>query len=151
MISYSLILWSLFFLGSVLFEILISPGLFFFLSFSIGAAASLIATFFGVGIIYEFIIFFVVTGLAFAVLTKVVKKISRGTLHKTNIYALQGKQGVVTESISHCQKGWVKIDGELWAAFALENELIEKGEMVEVISMAGSHVKVRKSKGYCKI
>lgn len=77
------------------------------------------------------------------------KRISKDSMHQSNVYALQGKKAIVTETISSCKRGWVKVENELWAASPVGDELIHKGEMVEVVSNAGSHLKVKKIKGQC--
>lgn len=139
----------LFTITSLLLEILISPGLFYFLSFSIGAAAAALSAYLGFAVIYQYLIFVGITAVSFLVLTVLIKRVSKDTLHKSNVYALQGKKGMVTQTIAPCQKGWVKIDGEVWSAASVDDSVIEAGEMVEVISSAGSHLKVKKIKGHC--
>lgn len=145
----NLILWLLFVIASLLVEIVISPGLFYFLSFSLGAVGAAIAAYCGLGMLYQILVFFGVSMLSLLVLTRFVKRVSKDTLHKSNVYALQGKKAVVTQTISNCQKGWVKIDGEFWSAASVDDQKIDAGEMVEIISSSGSHLKVKKVKGHC--
>ena len=102
-------------------------------------------------IAYQLLLFALGTVVSFVFLTFVVKRISKDTLHKSNVYALQGKKAVVTETITNCKRGWVDVEGELWSAVALHDETIEKGEMVEVVSSAGSHLKVKKIKAHCNV
>lgn len=62
----------------------------------------------------------------------------------TNIYALQGKLAVVTTTIEPNKFGQVKIGGELWAARAHDNNAIEVGVQVEIVSVGGAHVVVKR-------
>ncbi len=141
--------WLLIAAVSALIEIVLSPGLFYFLSFSIGLFGAALGAYFGLGITTEFMLFFGISVVSFLLLTRLVKRVSKDTLHKSNVYALQGKKGVVTETISSCKKGWVKIEGEIWSAASVDEGMIEKGEMVEILGSAGSHLKVKKIKGHC--
>lgn len=142
-------LWLLFFILSLLSEVIASPGLFYFLAFSIGSLGAALAAFFNLSLLSQVIVFLGISTLSFFLLKVSLKHISRDTLHKTNIYALQGKKGLVTEMISGCAKGWVKIEGEQWAAVSVDESIIEKGAMIEVVGSAGSHLKVKKIKGHC--
>ncbi len=142
-------IWLLVAAVSALIEIILSPGLFYFLSFSIGLFGAALGAYLGLGITNECMLFFGISVVSFLLLTWLVKRVSKDTLHKSNVYALQGKKGVVTETISSCKKGWIKIEGEIWSAASVDDSMIEKGEMVEVLGSAGSHLKVKKIKGHC--
>ena len=139
----SLTWWLILFVVSVLLE-LSSPGLFFFVSFSLGAAAAAGVSLLDLGMGIEFTVFLLVSAISFVLLRQYVKGLSKDTLHKTNVYALLGKKGIITEQVSLFKKGWVKIDGELWAAAPLHEEIIEVGAQVEVVSSSGSHLIVKK-------
>ncbi len=141
--------WLVIFIASLLAEVLLSPGLFYFLSFSLASGGAAGASYLGFGILHQFIIFFGTLMCALLFLSFVITRVSKDTLHKSNVYALIGKQAMVTETISSCAKGWVKVDGELWSAASLDGLLIEKGSLVEIVDAAGSHLKVRKIKGHC--
>lgn len=142
-------LWLLFFIISLLLEVIASPGLFFFLAFSLGALGAAYAAWIGYAFGYQAIAFLGLSAISFLLLNRFMKTISRDTLHKSNVYALQGKKGMVTETISGCKKGWIKVEGEIWSAASIDDSAIEKGEMAEVISSSGSHLKVKKIKSSC--
>ncbi len=143
----TLIGWLMLFVVSVLFE-LTSPGLFFFLALSGGALAAALISFTGIGLWGECIVFACLAAVSFFLLMRYVKTTSKNTLHQTNVYALTGKKGIVTESISDCKRGWVKIEGELWSAAPVHAGIIEEGAVVEVVSSMGSHVVVKKIEGH---
>jgi len=64
---------------------------------------------------------------------------------KTNADVLIGKKGKVTEEINaSAGTGYVAIDGDSWKAIAVDNDTIEKGERVEIISRESIIVTVKK-------
>ena len=141
----SLTWWIILLIGCGILE-LSSPGMFFFFSFSIGAAAAAIfALAFTSNPTTEFMVFLGVSLVAFFLLKRYIKSISKDTMYSTNVYALRGKKAIVVEPIIPFKKGWVSIDGQLWSALSIHEEIIEKGTLVEVVNSAGSHVVVRKT------
>ncbi len=139
-----LLLWSLL-CGLCIIVELSSPGLFFFLSFAIGALAALGAAWLELSPVVEVGLFLGVSVVAFMVLRMLARYIGKEAV-QTNVYALQGKKGVVLATITPLERGWVKIDGEIWAAAPVGNCSFEKDEIVEVHSISGAHVKVRRPK-----
>lgn len=135
--------WASAFVIFILLE-LSSPGMFYFLSLAFGAASSSIAQMLDVTLVNQFIIFAVTTIISFMILSYWVKKDKKDTLHESNIYALVGKHGIVIETLSFENKGWVKINGELWGAYATDNVTYEPNTHVIVITTSGSHLKVKK-------
>jgi membrane protein implicated in regulation of membrane protease activity len=122
------------------------PGLFFFLSLALGSLSAALVSLGENDITYQLIVCVLVTFISFFVLRYWARSRGKDTLAKTNVYALQGKQGVVTEPISRYQRGWISIQGELWAAHAEESDIIQKGEIVEVTSVKGAHLIVKRIK-----
>ena len=125
-----------------------SPGLFFFLSFFVGALAAA-----GTSLISQLLI---IQGAAFlggTIITLFVlkqwlaQKMFKGHQQgRTNVFALQGKYAIVIRDIMPDNPGEVKINGEIWMARA--NEVITKGETVEIVVVRGAHVVVKfKTKG----
>jgi membrane protein implicated in regulation of membrane protease activity len=136
-------LWSLLFGLCIVLE-LSSPGFFFFLSFALGALAAAGIAWFELSIVVEMVLFFGVSAVSFMVLRWYARHIGKKEV-RTNVYALKGKKGVVLADITPLERGWVKIDGETWAAAPFDDCSFEKGTIVEVVSISGAHVKVRKS------
>ncbi len=143
----SLTWWFILFIVSILLE-LSSPGFFFFLSLASGAVVASAVSLTSAGLTAEFVSFILTSLIACYVLMRYVRSTSKDTLHSSNVYGLVGKQGVVTETIAPCHKGWVKVEGELWAALS-KDETIHAGMVVVVLSTAGSHVIVKKIKDHC--
>lgn len=121
-----------------------SPGMFFFLSFSLGAGIAALFSLYANNPTAEFIMFLCASVVSFLLLKRYVKSISKDTFYTTNVYALRGKKAIVTETISSVKRGWVTIDGQIWAASADDESTIEKGSLVLVVNSAGSHLIVKK-------
>lgn len=120
------------------------PGLFFFLSFGIGALVAGFSTLVTESIVIQSLLFLVCSIIAVFVLITCFKKRMRQGYHTTNVQALVGKNGLVIKSIYPEQAGQVKVGGEIWSARSINNEKIEKEAVVEVIIIRGVHLFVRK-------
>lgn len=75
-------------------------------------------------------------GLAAAVMRALLRQ------PQTGAEGMIGARGIVTETIRN--SGWVRVHGELWQAAA--DELIEKGERVEVVAVEGLLLRVKPHK-----
>lgn len=129
--------------GFCLFLELSSPGYFFFLSFSFGSFAAMLAWSLGVPLVVQLGLFFVSVVIALLCLRRYTALLARKPIVPTNIYALRGKRGVVVAQLSSLVKGWVKVEGELWAAISSSETTLEEGTIVEVVSSAGTHLSVK--------
>jgi len=141
--DFYFIVWSFLFLAAVVFE-LISPGLFFFLSFACGCIAAAGVNFFSFSMATQLTVFTVVSLISLILLRKFVLQSLKGTLHPTNVDALIGKKGTVVEEIKPYQTGYVRVSSEIWLSKSVHNELIKTGDIVEVLGVKGSHVIVEK-------
>lgn len=122
-----------------------NPGLFFFLSFCIGALITMGATLFGFEtVIPQIGIFFTTSLLSFVCLKMWLK---RATVHskKTNSDALIGKSGIVMKTILVESPGLVKIGGEVWSARSLHGAIIATGASIKVVAVSGAHLIVNHS------
>ncbi|MFC2000226.1 NfeD family protein [Chloroflexota bacterium] len=63
---------------------------------------------------------------------------------KTNIDAVIGKRGIVYQRITRIEAGFVKLENEEWRASSKED--IEEGEEIEVVSVKGVTLQVRRPK-----
>lgn len=137
-IGIILIIAEIFTLGFVLFW------------FGIGAFAAALAGFLGFGFGIQFIIFAVVS-VALTIMSRTIfaNYLSHNEENsvKTGIDALPGKIGTVTAA-SHgaLQEAAVKVYGSIWTAFPADEETIfVEGEKVEVVSVKGSSIYVRRA------
>ncbi len=71
------------------------------------------------------------------------KKLKASSL-KTNVNSLIGKRVIVTQKIEEFQYGEVKVDGSYWTAKSLNNEVIDRDSIVEIIEVSGVKLIVRK-------
>lgn len=117
------------------------PGLFYFLSFCLAAFSSGMLALFGYSLFIQMVSFFLATIGAIFLMRLCIKKM-RQTVHATNVTALIGKEGIVTEAINQADPGYVKIQGELWLARSLAKVPLQRGTVIRVVRISGAHVVV---------
>lgn len=134
-------MWYIWLIATIIFciaEILYSG--FFIIWFAIGSLAALITSFFTTNLIIQTLIFLIVSLILLITLTKHVttKLLKRPTI-ATNVDELIGKKGVVIKTIGEnsLEPGLVKLDGEIWTATSLYDEVITKGTLVEIKKIKG--------------
>ncbi len=116
--------------------------------FGIGAIAAALAGYLGFGLPVQFVIFAAVSIILTALSRTIFARYSSSDENnvKTGIDSLPGQIGTVTgASRGALQSGEVKVFGSTWTAFPEKGEtpLIE-GEKVEVVSIKGSSIYVRR-------
>ncbi len=122
---------------------------FFLLWFGIGALAAAFAAALGAPFIVQFAIFAVLS-VALTAMSRTIfaKYLSHGDENavKMGMDALPGQIGTVTlASKGALNEGAVKVYGSVWTAFPIDGEsLLEEGEKVEVVSVKGSSIFVRR-------
>ena len=137
------IIWCALFLLAVVFELL-SPGLFFFLSFACGCVAAACINFFSSNLSLQLTIFALSSLISLILLRRFVSQSLKSAPYATNAEALIGKKGVVLTNIEINQGGYSKINGEIWFSKSINNVSIKEGETIEVLGVKGSHIIVRK-------
>jgi membrane protein implicated in regulation of membrane protease activity len=116
-----------------------NPGLFLFLSFSVGASVGAVLNFFDYALTTQVVAAFAVSMLVFIVLSVWIrskfkdKRIS----HISNIDALMGKKGVVVEHISASAAGALKVNGVVWSARSDNGNEIPVGTAVTIVNVKG--------------
>lgn len=134
---------------------LIAAGVFFiaeiitvgFLIFwlGIGALLAMTVSFFTDNLVIQTGVF-VVSSIILIFLTKpLTKKITKGKTVQTNAYSAIGKEGIVVSEINFENPGQVKVEGEIWAAKSIDNQLIEKGNKVRIVKIDGVKLIVEKN------
>ena len=108
-----------------------TPG-FLFLSFGVGAILTGLAALIIPSIAFQILTFAVITLVVFLLSRKFSKKLISADYEETNVKALVGKTGKVTQQIPTNEKGYVKIGGEEWAAVSKDNKEIAKDARVTV-------------------
>ncbi len=109
--------------------------------FAAGALAAMIAALLGAQFWVQLVVFLVVSGLLLACLRPITKKYFKPRIVKTNVDAIIGSQGYVTEAIDNLSaKGRVKLGAMEWSARSANNEIISQGTLVKVEKIEGVKV-----------
>ncbi len=143
-----MILWAVLGIALIVAEIFTLSFVLFW--FGIGALAAALAGYLGVGIIGQFLIFAVVS-IGLTILSRTIFShrfaLGEGDKVKMNVDTLPGKIGTVTiASLGTMDEGEVKVYGSIWKAFPVDGESpLMVGEKVEVVSVEGSTIYVKKA------
>jgi len=132
------IIWVALGIFCVIVEIF-TPG-FLFLSFGIGAILTGLIALIIPSITFQILAFAVITLVVFILSRKFSKKFISSNYEDTNVKALIGKTGKVTEKIPANEKGHVKIGGEEWVAVSKDNKEIPKDTRIIVNDIDGNKV-----------
>jgi len=116
-----------------------TPG-FLFLSFGVGAILTGLTALIIPSITFQILTFAVITLIVFILSRKFSKKLISTNYEETNVKALIGKTGKVTQVIPANEKGYVKIGGEVWAAVSKDNNKINIDTRITVKDIEGNKV-----------
>lgn len=107
------------------------PGLFLFLSFSLGALGALSIAFFEVSLSYQLITFICCTIIAWVLLRHCIRIQKTG--YASSVHTLIGAQGFVTKRITKQHPGHVRIKNEEWLARASHDTTLDVGTPIQVV------------------
>ncbi len=141
------ITWISWLIIAIIFLIIevLTPGIFLFSCFSIGAIFAMILSFLSKSVLLQCLVFATVSILSIYFLKPILMKIVSTASVKSNINRLVDKTGIVIERIEgNKTMGLVKVENELWRAVSINNEIIEKDEEVIIIKVEGAHLLVRR-------
>src|SRR5262245_32142191 len=142
-VEYMPLLWLGFTIFFIIFEFA-NPGFFYFLSFSCASFSAAIASI-CLSLPLQIVIFSLMTIFSFIILIFHAKKLMQRHLFRTNVSALIGKKGSVIREINPINSfGYVIIDNQQWAARSVDLTTIEKDQIIEVITVKGAHLIVKK-------
>ena len=105
--------------------------------FAVGAGFSALVAGLGGSFVWQIVVFAAVSLLTFVFLRPIALRWldSKSKDVKTNVDALIGRKGIVSERIDAIQHtGRVAIDGDDWKAVSLDGAVIEKGTSVEIVN-----------------
>ena len=103
--------------------------------FAAGAFAAFVLSLLNVPVLAQVVIFLAVSCCLLVFTRKIfVEKLRTGS-ESTNVDALIGETGIVTEEIRPLTVGQVKINGQIWSALGKDDETIEKDRLVKVIAI----------------
>ena len=120
---------------------MISPTVFFFACFGLGAVFAAVTTVFGL-MWLNWTVFFIVSLSAIIFSRPLVNKLMKTPSRPANVDALINQEAVVLEEIKPTKFGRVKIEGEEWLAESSEE--IQKGSKVKIIEVKGVRLIVKK-------
>lgn len=106
--------------------------------FSIGALVALLFSMLELPLGIQITVFIVSSSLLLYYTRPIAKKVLKIGHTKTNVDSLEGEVGVVIKEINKFKStGQVKINGQIWSAKTLHDEVISENEKVEVINVEG--------------
>lgn len=106
--------------------------------FAAGALIAMIAAALHAEIWLQIVLFIAVSAVLLASLWPVTRKFLKPKLAKTNVDAVIGQQGHVTEDINNIDAiGQVKLGGMYWTARSVSGRNIPKGTLVQVERIEG--------------
>ena len=109
--------------------------------FAAGSLAAMIAALLGGQLWLQITVFVVVSGIMLLLLRPVAKKYFTPKLTKTNVDAVIGTEGIVTEGINNLlAEGRVKLNGLEWTARSTSGEPIAVGTRIKVDRIEGVKV-----------
>lgn len=135
--------WTL--VGFICLILELTSGDFFIMCFSIGAFVTAIISTFVPSFTIQIIIFAVASLLCLLFVRPLALKYfhRKGDDRPSNVDAMIGRKGVVTDAIPAGGYGRVKIDGDSWRACSEDDQSIAKDTHVEVVSMASTIITVK--------
>lgn len=146
--QYAWILWGILGVFLIIAEIFTLGFVLFW--FGIGALAAALAAFLGVPYLGQFLVFALVS-TALTVMSRMIfykyNPFGEEEEYKTGVDTLPGQIGTVKQaSRGALREASVSVYGSTWKAFPLEDEPdLEEGEKVEVVSVEGSSIRVRRA------
>lgn len=117
-----------------------NPGLFLFLSFSVGACVGAALNFFDYTLLTQITAAFVVSVAAFIIMSLWIRKRfkDKRISHISNVDALMGKRGIVVEHIGKGATGALKLNDVIWLARSEDGSEIAVGTSVIIVQIKGA-------------
>lgn len=114
-----------------------TPGLFFFLAGGIGAFVTAFFAYFGFSFYTQAFVWTCVSVISFFCLRFFVAA-SKNNHYKTNVQALVGQKARVIQRIEAHGVGYVKVNGQEWAAITHHEKGFDVDVMVMVVGFSGN-------------
>lgn len=139
-----LFIWLAVFVASIIVEALTTELVSIW--FTVGSLVAIVLACFPVQIPFwvSIVVFFVISGLCFAVIRPLAARYLKRGIIKSNVDEMVGKKGLVIKDIKELTSGEVKINDVIWTGVSYNDESIEKDSVVEVISIKGNKLIVKK-------
>ncbi|MGM9534110.1 MAG: NfeD family protein [Intestinibacter sp.] len=111
--------------------------------FSIGALIVMLISIFIESILWQVVVFAVISITLLVIATKYLVDRDREVKYNTNLQGIISQKAIVVEDIEPYESGVVKLNGEEWTAISKDELKIEKGKVVEIIEIEGVKLIVR--------
>ena len=112
---------------------------------AIGAVVAAVVAAFGGSIMAQLLTFLIVSALLLALTAPLSRKFRNHEMTSTNADRLIGQEGIVLSAIDPIEnKGQVKVLGQIWSAYGMDDERIAEGEKVTIEAIEGVRVTVKK-------
>lgn len=115
--------------------------------FSISSIIAMVLALLGVGVVWQ-IVAFIVSSIALIFLFFAFREklgLSSKSIDKTNADRNIGMTGIVTQKIDNIEAtGQVKVNGQIWTAHSVSDEVIEVDELIEVVEIKGVKLFVKR-------
>ena len=112
--------------------------------FGIGAAAAAIPAFLGFDLVWQLLVFVVVSTIAVLLSRRFADRITGDQPQRVGVDRVLGKHALVIETIDpHSPAGRVRVDVEEWRADSADGSSIAEGTIVEILGIDGTRLKVR--------
>ena len=106
--------------------------------FVLGSLGALIVSLLGGEVWLQFVVFFLVSAISLGLLRPLTRKFVNPEITSTNVNALPGTKGVVSEAIDNVRgQGQVKLGGVAWTARSSDDQPIPAGTLVQVDRIEG--------------
>ena len=105
--------------------------------FSIGALLVMFLSIFIESILWQVIIFAVISIILLVIATKYLVEKDKNVQYNTNLQGIISQKAIVTQTIEPYETGVVKLNGEEWTAVSKYETRIEVGKLVEVVAIEG--------------
>ncbi len=131
----------------ILFIMEIFVPSFVLFNFGIGAVVGSFAAGLNLSTEWQIVFFSLGTIMSFFLIRPVMMKFAykRSDGFKTNVDAMVGREAKVIEEINHeNNQGRISLDGDIWQARSLGNEVIPSGSFVEIVQLKSIVLIVKK-------
>lgn len=114
--------------------------------FALGALAGCVTSLFTDNWIIQAIVFIIVTIVVLIFVRPFALKYINNNAEKTNVDSMKGKTGKVLTTIDNINAtGLIIVDGMEWTARSVNGDVIQKDELVTVVSVEGVKAMVKKA------
>jgi len=145
MIHTDIFFWGWLILAIVFFVGELMTAGFFLMAFGVGAAVAAIIALLGLSLVWQLVVFIVISSLIVVSLRRFADRISRPEkVIQVGIDRVMGKTAIVTEPIDPINEtGIVRVDAEEWRAIpANGHQIIPERSLVKVLSVEGTRLVV---------